>query len=90
MRSLFSLIASSAILFGSVSCETTPTQETAESPASTVKPYPLDTCLVTEEGLESKGGSLTMVHQGQEVKVCCVACKIAFKNDPDMYLAKLP
>lgn len=78
------------IVLSLVSCETTqPAGENAAA-AQTTKPYPLDTCLVTDEGLESKGGSFTLVHEGQEVKVCCVACKIAFTNEPEYYLAKLP
>src|SRR6056297_2829635 len=89
MKFVSLLFASVTIMLASVSCETTQTQSGAET-AATVKPYPLDTCLVTDEGLESKGGSFTMVHEGQEVKVCCFACKIAFKDEPDTYLAKLP
>ena len=89
MKAISLLFASIAIVLGCVSCETTQTQGAAET-AATVKPYPLDTCLVTDEGLESKGGSFTMVHEDREVKVCCFACKIAFKDEPDRYLAKLP
>lgn len=94
MKSVSLLFASIAIVLGCcVSCETAQTQGTAGTAAetaATVKPYPLDTCLVTDEGLESKGGSFTMIHEGREVKVCCFACKIAFKDEPDRYLAKLP
>ncbi len=81
-----------ALIFVSlVSCETTPPLDDSSAAAATAtKPYPLDTCLVTGEGLESKGGSFTMIHEGQEVKVCCLACKMAFKDEPERYLAKLP
>ena len=80
-----------ALIFLSlVSCETTQPSGEPNAAVATTKPYPLDTCLVTDEGLESKGGSFTMVHEGQEVKVCCIACKIAFKDEPELYLAKLP
>lgn len=98
MKILLSVSLAIVALFGTVSCETTPVAETSpgggsarsQSSAPSVKPYPLSTCLVTDEGLESKGGSFTLVHKGQEVKVCCVACKMAFKGSPETYLAKLP
>jgi len=106
MKSLLSVSLAMVALFGTVSCETTSTAETnsatgttnsggteaagSQANVPTVKPYPLNTCLVTGEGLESKGGSFTLVHQGQEVKLCCVACKMAFKSSPETYLAKLP
>jgi len=81
------------ILFLS-SCETTTGGsgggETSASPAeNSVRPYPLSTCLVTGEDLNAKGGPITQVYQGQEVKVCCKPCQMAFKKNPDLYLAKL-
>ncbi len=82
------------------SCETSGTNSTSgESVASGttesaqgegVKPYPLSTCLVTGEGLNSKGTPITFNHKGQEIKVCCPACQMAFKAQSKVYLAKLP
>jgi len=91
---LYSLVAAST-LFTLCSCETT-SSPSGSSPGSSgsesttsVKPYPLSTCLVTGEGLESKGGAITLVHKGQEVKVCCKPCQAIFKKNPEVFLAKI-
>ncbi len=90
-------LALSVSLFALSSCETTSQSgggdegagTTTTAAATPTKPYPLATCLVTGEGLESKGGAITQVYQGQEVKFCCKPCQFAFKNDPQTYLAKI-
>ena len=66
-----------------------PTKKEAAPASSGVKPYPRDSCLVTGEKLDSKGTPMTFVHKGQEVKVCCAACEMAFKMSPGTYLAKI-
>lgn len=60
-------------------------------PATTpkVKPYPLDTCLVSDEKLGTMGKPVVLTHEGQEVKLCCKACKPKFEKDPATYLKKL-
>jgi hypothetical protein len=57
--------------------------------ADPVKPYPLKTCIVTNNGLESMGGSITKVYQGQQIKICCKPCIKKFEANPAKYLAKL-
>jgi YHS domain-containing protein len=54
-----------------------------------VKPYPLGTCIVSDEELESMGGSITKVYKGQEVKFCCNGCVKDFDASPEEFLAKL-
>lgn len=54
-----------------------------------VKPYPLKTCIVTDNELGSMGDPITEVYQGQQVKFCCKACIAKFHKDPAKYLAKL-
>lgn len=54
-----------------------------------VKPYPLSTCIVTENALGSMGDPVTRVYQGQEVKFCCDPCIAIFEEHPDLYLEKL-
>jgi YHS domain-containing protein len=54
-----------------------------------VKPYPLATCIVTDEPLEDMGGAVTLTHEGQEVKFCCKGCIKKFTKDPVTYLKKL-
>ena len=61
----------------------------ASAPASAAKPYPLDVCLVSGEALDSMGGPVTKIHDGQEVKFCCKSCPADFDANPDKYMAKL-
>ena len=80
MRSL-SLIVLAALALGA--------SESA-SATSAAKPYPLTTCIVTDEALGSMGAPFVLVHEGQEVKLCCKGCLRRFRKDPAVYLKKLP
>ena len=62
--------------------------ETTSKGHEDVNPYPLKTCLVSGEGLNSMGGPQTMVFK-QEIKFCCKGCVKDFKKDPLKYVAKL-
>ncbi len=102
MKNLFVALV---FAFGLTSCETTDSaapaatessqtsvampEEQAAPATSGTKPYPRNSCLVTGEKLDAKGTPMTFVHKGQEVKVCCAACKMAFNMSPDTYLAKI-
>lgn len=57
--------------------------------SSGVKPYPIDTCIVTGNKLGSMGDPVSFVHNGQEIKLCCQPCMKKFKANPEKYLAKL-
>ena len=61
----------------------------APAPAPKVKPYSLDTCLISDEKLGSMGKPVVFTHEGQEIKLCCKSCKPKFIKDPAKYLAKL-
>ncbi len=65
--------------------------ETAPAPATApkVKPYPLDTCLVSGEKLGTMGKPVAFTHEGQEIKLCCKSCKPKFAKEPAKYLEKL-
>lgn len=78
MRSL-TVIALSLLAF---SCNSPRTSEA-------VVPYPLDTCIVTENALGSMGNPITKVYGNQEVKFCCRPCVAEFENNMDTYLAVL-
>lgn len=58
--------------------------------ASGAKPYPLTTCIVTDNALGSMGDEQAYIHEGQEIKVCCAPCIEKFKANPTRFLAKLP
>ena len=53
------------------------------------KPYPLKTCIVTENDLGSMGDETRIVYQGQEIKFCCKPCEAKFRKNPEKYLARL-
>ena len=55
-----------------------------------VIPYPLTTCIVTDNALGSMGDEQRIVHDGREIKFCCEPCVAKFQADPAKYLAKLP
>jgi hypothetical protein len=88
------LLLTAALL---TSCASTPTASAppvsaATSPsvtASSVIPYPLKTCIVTDNDLGSMGDEQRIVHQGREIKFCCSPCIGKFKANPAKYLAKL-
>jgi len=53
------------------------------------KPYPLKTCIVSDEKLGEMGEPYVFTHEGQEIKLCCKSCLKDFKKDPAKYLKKL-
>lgn len=57
--------------------------------AADAKPYPLNTCIVSGEELGSMGKPLTLVKNGQEVKLCCKGCLKDFNKNSDKFLKEL-
>lgn len=53
------------------------------------KPYPLKTCVVSDEKLGEMGEPYAFVHEGQEIKLCCKACLKDFNKNPKKYLKKI-
>ena len=53
------------------------------------KPYPLKTCIVTDEKLGDHGQPYAFVYQGQEITLCCEDCRKDFEKEPAKYLSKL-
>jgi YHS domain-containing protein len=58
--------------------------------AEKAKSYPLKTCLVSGNDLESMGGTITKVYAGQEIKFCCKPCIKKFEANQAKYLNRLP
>ena len=58
---------------------------------TTAIPYPLDTCIVSDDtlGADASMETYTFVHEGQEIKLCCKGCLKDFNKEPEKYLAKL-
>jgi len=55
----------------------------------TVVAYPLDVCVVSGEKLGSMGEPVRLVHQGQEIKLCCKDCVKEFEANPEEYMLKI-
>ena len=53
-------------------------------------PYPLTTCIVSDDKLGEMGKPVTIDYKGQQVSFCCKSCIGSFEKDPAKYLAKLP
>lgn len=51
--------------------------------------YPLDTCVVSGEKLDSMGKPYVIKYKGRDVQLCCDGCEKDFNKDPDKYLKKL-
>jgi YHS domain-containing protein len=60
-----------------------------EKKAEKAKPYPMKTCVVSDEKLGEMGDPYTFTHGGQEFKLCCKSCLKDFKKDPAKYLKKV-
>ena len=86
--SAFTLLASPALRAAEPPKATEkPAGETAK--AATAKPYPLDTCIVSDEKLGKMGKPVSFIYQGQEIKLCCKSCRKDFDKEPAKFLKKL-
>jgi YHS domain-containing protein len=54
-----------------------------------LKPYPLQTCVVSGEKLEEMGKPYTYEYKDREIKFCCKDCAKDFKKEPAKYVKKL-
>ncbi|MEQ8821043.1 MAG: hypothetical protein RLY93_12440 [Sumerlaeia bacterium] len=51
--------------------------------------YPLDTCVVSGQPLDSMGGAVNVVLANQLVKLCCAGCEKKVEANPAATLAKI-
>jgi len=59
-------------------------------PSTNAVPDLLATCPVSGDKLDGDMGKpYVFIYQGQEVKLCCKACKKDFDKNPDKYVAKI-
>ena len=58
--------------------------------ADKAKPYPLKTCVVSDEKLGGDMGEpYVFTHEGREIKLCCKSCLKDFKKDTAKYIKKI-
>lgn len=62
-----------------------------ETSTEAATPYPLDTCLVSDEklGEDPDMEPYAFVHEGQGITLCCKSCLKTFNKEPEKYLVKL-
>ncbi len=72
-------------------CKTATPMADPAKPDAKAKPYPLDTCIVSDEklGADASMKPYVFTHKGQEIKLCCKSCLKKFDKDPAQYLKKL-
>lgn len=57
--------------------------------AKAVKPYPLQTCLVSDEKFGGDMGEpVVFIHEGREIKLCCESCIKDFKKETAKFVKK--
>lgn len=61
----------------------------AKPKSTTPRPYPLKTCLVSGEDLDSMDERVSTVYQGQVFEFCCKPCLKKFNKEPAKYQAML-
>lgn len=76
-----------AVGFAADAPKTPETKPTA--PATAPKPYPLKTCIVSDNDLDSMGEQTSIVHEGRVIKFCCQPCVAKFQKNPAKYLPKI-
>jgi hypothetical protein len=68
-------------------------KQTDKVPAKKVakaKPYPLKTCIVSDEKLGGDmGEAYVFTYQGREIKMCCKDCRKDFDKEPAKFIKKL-
>ena len=61
-----------------------------EKKTEKAKPYPLKTCVVSEEKFGGDmGDPYVFTYQGREVKLCCKGCLDDFNKDAAKYVKKM-
>lgn len=86
MRNLIFSLAAAALLAGPATFAADSNEAKKDEKA---KPYPLKTCLVSDEKLGEMGDPYVFAYKGQEVKLCCKSCKKDFDKDPAKFSKKL-
>jgi hypothetical protein len=62
----------------------------ADKAAEKAKPYPLKTCVVSDEKFGGDmGDPYVFTYQGREVKLCCKGCLDDFNKAPAKYVKKM-
>lgn len=61
----------------------------AKAKTTPAKPYPMTTCVVSDEKLGEMGDPYVHQYKGREVKLCCKSCLKEFNAQPAKFIKKL-
>jgi len=61
----------------------------ADNTSEKLKPYPLESCVVSGEKLGEMGKPFVYQYEGREIKFCCKNCLKDFKKDTAKYIKKI-
>jgi YHS domain-containing protein len=86
MKTFFTTLSLSGIVLAWIAAA--PVAHTAD-PVAVAKPYPLTTCIVSDEKLGEMGKPVMVDYKGQQVGFCCKSCLGDFDKEPAKYLEKL-
>ena len=82
MKKLMTCVFSGAVL-------ALPLAAVANDKAEKLKPYPLQTCVVSGEKLGEMGKPYVYEYKGREIKFCCKSCLKDFNKDTAKYIKKI-
>jgi len=78
------------LLIAVFACATSIAWAAEEKPATKAKPYPLKTCVVSDEKFGGEMGEpYVFTYQGREVRLCCKSCLKDFNKAPAKYVKKM-
>lgn len=79
------------LLIATVALLASPILSAAADAKAKAKPYPLTTCLVSDEkiGEDPSMKPYVFVEDGQEIKLCCKSCLKDFKKDKANLMKKI-
>jgi hypothetical protein len=84
MKTVLGLLAAAAVAFSVTFASA------AEDKATKRKPYPLKTCVVSDEKFGGDmGDPYVFTYKDREVKLCCKGCLDDFNKEPAKYVKKM-
>ena len=89
MKALLTLTLLACCLAASAADKPSETKPAEEKKVAAPKAYPLKTCIVSDNDLDSMGEQASFIFQGQTIKVCCKPCIAKFEKNTAKYLKKL-
>ena len=84
MNNIITSLVAAALLAGALAGNAA-----EDKKAKAVKPYPMETCVVSGEKLGGMGEPFVFEYEGREIMLCCKSCKKDFDKAPKPFVAKV-